>query len=668
MAPTPRLRSLAVVPPPPSYDPSSYEPFDDEVNRTIDQILNEEASFESSKDEDWPIYSGGDSSSASSRPTPHCDKDVKESRFFSQPPTSNSTKLKGGKRKPVAKRNITVIDLESDSEDDVAPINTNGQEPKEATDEVPDVGNEADNESPMDNQPQNEVDVPMDMWNPLSQGVDGVVEPTISDDATDAEEDAIFASVDLSQRSHLLHYLVSHPFMQNSVQPVARSARRSFVHEMRREATTAGMDETAADRLIEYVRKVYLEDLGVDSNPLPEGLNETPFGEEIEDDHLEDARRRKSHKRELDSGERTDSKKKKRKKGDKKHSKEMPGPSLQSALRQEVSERVQATESSPRDDKRQDDEKDAAIPGAGGARQNSDTGSKGHDSLKITRNGDQALQDAIEQMIQHEKSAALDTQHADDTNVAANGNAVSLEKQPTREPGQPVQQTNNPSPEPEKSIVAESSHSEPDLPPNHAQLRRGSTDKENKKVRKEDPLKASKARRTSRSIEIHADENAISENQPSIPSKPETVPKAVHEAPITKLEANQNGHREERERNVKESSKEDKENGAQDASADIVPESPLAKTKQEMKAVPVEKESKKSANWRKKERKKKKKRHSHLEIQDKPQTDDQAPEPQPMPQPSVPVSIPDPVTPKKSSKKSRSSDLSPNPAEWDLDF
>jgi hypothetical protein len=49
---------LAVIPPPPSFDPSTYKPFDEEFERTVDRILSEDASFES-KDDDFPVYSGG---------------------------------------------------------------------------------------------------------------------------------------------------------------------------------------------------------------------------------------------------------------------------------------------------------------------------------------------------------------------------------------------------------------------------------------------------------------------------------------------------------------------------------------------------------------------------------------------------------------------------------
>lgn len=687
MAPTTRSRSLAVIPPSPSFDPSTYEPFDNQVSRTIDQILTEEASFESSKDEDWPVYSGGDSSSASNQRTPHHDKDVKESRFFSKPPGPNGTKVKK-KSKPVAKRNITVIELDSDSEDAAALPQTNGPEPTEATDEVPDAGNEADNESliddrpqndvgvsmdnesPMDDQPQNGVEVSKDLWNPLSHGLDGVSEPVISDEPAAAEEDAIFASVDLSQRNHLLHYLASHPFMQNMVQPVSRSARRNFVEEMRREATEAGMDVMAVDRLIEYVRKLYLEELGIESQSLPEGLDELPFGEEIYDDHLEVARRRKSRKRSLESGEKSHSKKKNRKKEERRVSKEVPGPSLQSALQQEASARTPAVESSRQDSpKHQDDKEDAVIPAAVDATHGLEAGSHGVDASKTIESSGHMLQPVIEQRPQHEDLAVLDKEHTKGTTIEPNGDHETLKEQPVGEPGWTDQQTINVSSGPGKSIVVESSNLEPDLPPNHAQARRGSKDKGHKKARKEGPLKASKSRRASRSTEVHADENAIaSANQPTLPLQPKSISKPVREASITLLDSNHNGLREEQRLDSKESNNANNENGGRSASTDIGQQSPTATTEREKKPDRTDKDPKKHSNWRKKERKKKKKRHSHFEPQDRPPTGKQAPEPHPMSQPPNPVSFPEPTTPRKSSKKSKFSALSPNPDEWDLDF
>lgn len=663
MAPMTRLRSLAVVPPPPSFDPSSYEPFDDQVNRTIDQILTEEASFESTRDEDWPVYSGGDSSSASNKPTSHNDKDAKKSRFFSKPPAPNGTKGKG-KRKPVARRNITVIELESDSEDDVAPPNTNGHEPTEATDEVPDAGNEADNESPMDDQPANDADVSMDMWDPMSQGVDGVAEPTISDEPAADEEDAIFASVDLSQRNHLLHYLASHPFMQNMAQPVSRSARRSFVKEMRREATTAGMDVMAVDRLIEYVRNLYLEELGIGPQPLPEDLDELPFGEEIEDDHLEEVGRRKSRKRSLDSAEQTNSKKKKRKKEDRKSSKELSESSLQSALQQHVSEGIQAAESSLQDSfKVQDDEKGAVKPGS--AVDNQDLAAGPWDDDHVKENGDHALRDVTEQKRQHEEPPILDVQHTEDTTMKVNGGSVPLEEQPMGDLGLSGQQRDKKPSAPDKGIV-ESSHSEPELPPNHAQVRRGSKDKGNKK-RHEEPPKSSKTKKASQPVESHPSESALSGNLSILPSKPEPASKPLPEPSSTLLETSQNGNREEQRRDVKKSGNEGKENCGQNTSVDVVQHSAPAQIQQEMELDITEQKSKKHKNWRKKEKKKKKKRHSYLKLQGNPPIDDQASEPQPMPAP-MPVSLPEPSTPQKSSKKSKFSVLSPNPDEWDLDF
>lgn len=670
MVPTTRLRSLAVVPPPPSYDPSSYEPFDDHVSRTIDQILNEEASFESVIDEDWPVFSGGDSPSASIRPTQQSDKDLKESRFFSKTPASTDmgTTAKG-KRKPVAKRNITVIDLDNGSEDDETSLEVNGQEPKEVADDVPEAENEADNESPMDDQPHNDVDVSMDMWSPMSQAVDGVTEPSISIDPVAAdEEDAIFASVDTFQRDHLLHYLASHPFMQNSVQPVPRSARRSFVSEMRREATTAGMDETAVDRLIEYVRKLYLEDLGVEPQTFPEGLDEIPFGEEIDDDHLEGVRRRKSRKRGLDSGERTDSKKKKRKTDDKKSSNEISGSSLQSTMQRDVSARFQDAESLQNPRKLQDDENDAVIPDAGVECHDSAADSRVDEPLKATDNADHAPQDVMEQTLQYEEPAGRDVPRVEQTTIEANGNTVSLGEQPMGELELPGRQADTTPRAPDKSILVENSHSEPELPPNNATLRRGSKDKGDKNVRKEERPKKSKSKKNPRSIEIHADENAASENHPSLPSKPESTPKFVRDASTTMLEANQPGHREE-QRYAKESSKEEKENGVRNISGDVVRRSPPAKTDRETKTESTEKQSKKLANWRKKERKKMKKRNSHLGLKDNPPMNAQVPEPpSTLPPTSIPASISEPKTPNKGPKKSKFPELSPNPAEWDLDF
>lgn len=648
---------LAVVPPPPSFDPSSYEPFDDEVNRTIDQILSEEASFESSRDEDWPVYSGEDNSSASNHPTLYTRKEVKESRFFSKSPATNGTKVKG-KKKPVAKRSITVIELDSDSEDNTAPRNTNGQGSKQGKDNDPDPGNEADNESPTSDQTPNKVNELMDLWNPLSGGDGGAPESSTNDDAVVAEEDVIFASTEPSQRDHLLDYVVSHPFMQNRVQPVQRSARRHFVSEIRREAASAGMDDTATDRLIKYVRKLYLEEVGVKLQTLPEGINDVPFGEEIEDDYLEKDHRKRSGKRRLDHGEQMESKKSKRKK----ERKETSTPSLQSALQQEVSRRIQAVKSSPQDPlKCEENEKHTVSPG-----HTMDVDSHRDDRFPVTENGNHALRDVVQPGIQRNEATAVDLEHTQNTTIEFNDNSVVLGETRVEKADLPSRQPDDAPQGPDMVILAESSCSKPEMSPTYARLTRKPKMRKNKETENEEPGEATKV---SPPKAAHPNDMVINPSQANLPSKLESVSEPAREVSIITLEASSNGHPEKQRRDVKASSKQFKENGSQGSPVIIVRQSELSDAEREMRTELPEGQSKKLLNWRKKERKKRKRRQSRLECQGNPPTDHQAHEPQPTPAKSpIPVAISEPKTPNKSPGKSKYPDLSPNPAEWDLDF
>ncbi|KAJ6120461.1 hypothetical protein N7523_004741 [Penicillium sp. IBT 18751x] len=109
---------LAVVPPPPTFDPATYKPFDDEYERTIEKILSEDASFEC-KDDHFPDYSGSRSLTGTSNPhTPPSESQVENSRILSRSQSTGRKKLITTPRR-AAQRDITVIHLDSDDEGDV---------------------------------------------------------------------------------------------------------------------------------------------------------------------------------------------------------------------------------------------------------------------------------------------------------------------------------------------------------------------------------------------------------------------------------------------------------------------------------------------------------------------------------------------------------------------
>ncbi|KAJ5577978.1 uncharacterized protein N7459_006942 [Penicillium hispanicum] len=311
---------LAVVPPPPSFDPTSYQPFDDQVDRTIDQILSEEASLESSKDDEWfdnNLLFGSRSASGSSSLSAHqTDGAAGHSRYFSKPPFP-TRRDRPRRTTRVATKNITMVDIASDDEDDrpnEGKLGQNAFQPKE--------------KHPKKKTRKEKKKRPLeDTRHAAGNGMDGsesainhVAELTGQDTANEndeAEEDALFASVKPSQRDRIMQFVVTHPFMKTPVQPVQCSARRQFTNEIRTEALSAGMDAQAVDNLVDYVRRIYLELAEVPSTPSANGFD-TAFGEEIDD--AESTHSLKGHKRCLD--EQTPPKKqKKRKKNKRRHSK-----------------------------------------------------------------------------------------------------------------------------------------------------------------------------------------------------------------------------------------------------------------------------------------------------------------------------------------------------------
>lgn len=220
---------------PPHINVDLHNSFDEVTQRTVDQILSDEASFENSFDdysgsdgingEDDMTRSGGHRTSAVTAATQSANVD---SPYFPSKKRSKSQK--------VAQRHISRMDLD-DEENDTA----------------------------------------------SSTSVVGPNGHTIVDDGETlddaSEEDIVFASVDLDKRMDLLTFISSHPFMKKGEYPVLRSARRKFVRELRRKSRSLGMEEADLGKLVAYVKKIYLELYG--SGQM--NLDGSGFGEEIKD-------------------------------------------------------------------------------------------------------------------------------------------------------------------------------------------------------------------------------------------------------------------------------------------------------------------------------------------------------------------------------------------------
>lgn len=347
---------FSVVPPPPTFPTETYhnyKVFPDDVEQTIDQILDEEADLEESRSSDWPFYSGADESRASpasdssrngdSEKTPAELSLPREMTKSTAKKTKKSTKPKKKKKRDAATREITVIDLCSDDGDhgpEDMDIDHDKHDEHDDSEEMNGNGNLRTLNNPAADAPQTLNNVitqtakpgPIDEKDAEANTV--INETNASKTASpkeggrsvkDREEEAfIFSSVSQSVKNRVMCFILRHPFMCQFVQPVKRSARRQFTTELVAKAQSAGLDFSKIWNLIKYVRTLYLDRAGVNAEPLAASLADIPFGQEIHDDEIplgQDIRddsapalhSRKSRKRSREEGSSVGSKTKKRK-------------------------------------------------------------------------------------------------------------------------------------------------------------------------------------------------------------------------------------------------------------------------------------------------------------------------------------------------------------------
>ncbi|PWY77257.1 hypothetical protein BO94DRAFT_195272 [Aspergillus sclerotioniger CBS 115572] len=254
MADTKEVMSPSVVISPPLIDVDLYKSFDELHQRTVDKILSDEASFDTSFDDysgsdgiianDDQLQSGGDQTSklATAKVSEPAD-----SPYF---PTK-----KRSKAQRTAQRHIS----RNDSQDD------------EGYDDDRDTS------------------AGMDLGGPNTHA-------TVNGEDLDdvSEEDIVFASVNPDRRMELLTFISSHSFMKKGEYPVPHSARRRFVRDLRRQSLSVGMKEADLDQLVAYVKRTYLELYG-NSYVNWDG---SQFGDEISDEPRSQESRSKLSKKE----------------------------------------------------------------------------------------------------------------------------------------------------------------------------------------------------------------------------------------------------------------------------------------------------------------------------------------------------------------------------------
>ncbi|GKZ20205.1 hypothetical protein AbraIFM66951_002955 [Aspergillus brasiliensis] len=221
---------------PPHINVDLYDSFDELHQRTVDQILSDEASFENSFDD----YSGSDGINGDDDMTQSGEEQTSASTAATHSSYVNSPYFPSNKRsktQKAAQRHISQMDSKDDENDDGSSMTVNG------------LG-----------------------------GHTVVDNGETLDDAS--EEDIVFASVDFDKRMKLLTFISSHPFMKKGEYPVLRSARREFVRKIRRKSLSVGMKEADLGKLVAHVKKIYLELYG--NNQM--SLDGPEFGEEINDE------------------------------------------------------------------------------------------------------------------------------------------------------------------------------------------------------------------------------------------------------------------------------------------------------------------------------------------------------------------------------------------------
>ncbi|PTU16975.1 hypothetical protein P175DRAFT_0121883 [Aspergillus ochraceoroseus IBT 24754] len=253
--------SASVVLPSLSVARNVYHTFDEELyQRTVDEILSDETSFDTSFDEYSGYQTMDGSADARSR-----EKDeyaaaswkgswhTKKSPYFSTASPASSSfasalKPKKSVKKPSAmtKRYITKVETTDDDEAEDRSFLLTKKNPSASALTISDPA--------------------------LAFAYDHEYMKNV------VEEDIVFGSVDPDKRDQLLQFIAAHSFMRKHKYPVKRSTRRKFIQDLNREATSSGLDQATLDRLRQHVKKTYLELFGTNA-VYREG---SEFGDEID--------------------------------------------------------------------------------------------------------------------------------------------------------------------------------------------------------------------------------------------------------------------------------------------------------------------------------------------------------------------------------------------------
>ncbi|KAH8432663.1 uncharacterized protein LDX57_010290 [Aspergillus melleus] len=259
--------SVSVVIPPPTVNLDSY----DFLERTCDEILSREASFDSSFDDysenrmmdgSYEIVTGTVDRNRLRNDSGH----ARSPYFAPQNPS---------KKRTVSTRHIMRIDSESDDEE---------TEEEEDEEEDKEGGREANVLDALNSAPSGRA---------IFKSTEEEIEASENNRFLAEMEANAFAQVDEEVQERLIRSISEHPFFRSDAYPVKRSERREFVNHMRQAAAGAGLDEDTTKNIIAYVKKLYLTSSGW--GHVCESGSE--YGDEIDDEPTKTKKSAKKRKK-----------------------------------------------------------------------------------------------------------------------------------------------------------------------------------------------------------------------------------------------------------------------------------------------------------------------------------------------------------------------------------
>lgn len=248
--------NVSIVIPTPNVDISSYRPFGDDFERTLDKILTEEASMEESREEDWPWFTGSDNPSVSpSTFSSRSESHARQSHYFTDS-TPSKGKKSGPRRRIPATRHITVIDLIEDSDAESSPDSAPPSATNFPSDGASDQKENKEQASHIRDRKKAKT------RQPLKDAQGRNPQESVQDSDLEEEND-IFSSLNPSKRERLIKY-IGRDLPLKYPQSMETPTRKKFLGDVRNKAASYGISELLIDRLIHYVQKIYF---GTDNPP-----------------------------------------------------------------------------------------------------------------------------------------------------------------------------------------------------------------------------------------------------------------------------------------------------------------------------------------------------------------------------------------------------------------